>query len=97
MAQLTATEVGGRRPSGQYFERTFRCTTGTVQSAEWIDTGFSEVLAVVGYAQLTLASVPAAFFRLNGQGTGTTEGSTPGALGINTGGGGEIQVTVLGR
>ncbi len=51
MAALTRTDVTRRLPLGSNVVQTFRVTTGTASNAtEWIATGFSNVLAVVGFA-----------------------------------------------
>ena len=96
MAALTATKVTDREPVGNLFMQTFRATPGSAAADEYILTGFQTVLAVVGFAPMgaTLASMN---FVLNALGTGQTENTTQGALGVESSTTGQFQVTVLGR
>ncbi len=51
MAALTRTDVTRRLPLGDRVIQTFRVTTGTASnSTEWIATGFSNIIAVQGFA-----------------------------------------------
>ena len=97
MAELDVTSSTAKIPAGPYWMQTFRCTTGAGSAAEYITTGFSWIHFVVGDAILgavegdkTNNYVP------NAAGTGETEGSTKGALGIETEAAKSIEVTVLG-
>lgn len=97
MAKLTATVVTDRLPVGNLFMQTFRATPGAAAADEWIEPpGFMDIVAVVGFAPLgaTLASMN---FVLNAQGTGQTENTTRGALGVESSTTGQFLVTVLGR
>jgi len=99
MAALTATELTERLPLGNVSVKTFRTTTGSLAAAadEWIDTGLSEVLAIVGHAVHGIAGATINFVK-NAQGTGQAEGSTLGALGIESSAASTVvEVTVLGR
>jgi hypothetical protein len=73
---------------------------GDASAVEWIATGLSWIDAVVGFAvQGTASSTTAPNFVLNAQGTGVTEGTNPGDLGIENVASGPdvIEVTVIGR
>ena len=96
MAALTATRVTDRLPVGNLFMQTFRTTPGSAAADEWIVTGFQTVLAVVGFSPLgaTLASMN---FVLNARGTGVTENTNQGDLGVESSTTGQFLVTVLGR
>ncbi len=51
MAALTRTDITKRLPLGDRVIQTFRATTGSADaSTEWIATGLSEILGVVGFA-----------------------------------------------
>ena len=101
MAVLSVTEETYRLPVGNLAMKTFRTSAlGTAAADEWIATGLSEIIAVVGYAVLgTTTSTVALAFEINAQGTGVAEGTNMGDLGIESTDAGinEVMVTVLGR
>lgn len=76
--------------------QTFRATPGVASATEWIATGLSDVIAVVGFAPLgtTLASMN---FVKNAQGTGVAENTNRGDLGVESSAAIEFEVTVIGR
>lgn len=86
-----------RVPDGQYEMVTYEVTgAGNAAADEWIVVG-DEVIAVVGYATIGTDDLGLNFV-LNAEGTGETEGTTRGALGIEaSGGSGVFHVTVVAR
>jgi len=98
MAAITDfTRIGDKRPSGRYFEQTYAIVVANSASAtEWIATGFSRIIAVVGHA-VQGTTDRGVNFVINGQGTGTTAGDNLGDLGIEATGAATVHVTVLGR
>lgn len=101
MAAVAKTEVTKRLPVGDRVILVLRTSAlGTDAADEWIPTGLSYIDAVIGAASLgaTLALTPPGFV-LNAKGTGQTEDTSPGDLGIEVGEAGENvwQITVLGR
>ena len=100
MAALTATDLSGRVPHGKYVAITFSLTAlGTDSATEWIATGLSNIIGILGYAVIgaTLSLTPPAF-QMNAQGTGVAVDVNPGDLGVEVGEAGEntLQVTVFG-
>jgi len=97
MAVLSHAAVTERLQIGNYAVQTFRATAGAAAADEWIATGFTTIVAVLGYAVLG-ATDKGMNFQPNARGTGVTEGTNPGDLGCEqVTGSAEFQVTVLGR
>jgi hypothetical protein len=85
MAQLAKTVVVERIPFGNKFISIFEFTPGVGAANEWIDTGFSNVLAAKLQAQGPTSV--AHNVQLNAQGTGAAKGSSKGDLGVESQGG----------
>jgi hypothetical protein len=100
MAALTGTKMLGAAglPLGQYILQTEEFTIANANAAdEWIDTGYSEVIAVVGVVVIgTAVEADLVAFVENASGTGDTEDSDMGYLGIE-GAAGTYQVTYIAR
>lgn len=97
MAALTATLATERLPVGNLYMQTFRATAGAAAADEWIATGFSTIVAIVGHA-VTGATDLGMNFQRNARGTGVAVDTNPGDLGCEqVTGGAEFSVTVLGR
>lgn len=73
-------------PNG-WVERTFRASNvASGADDEWVVTGLSNITSIVGCVAIgTAVPTTPPVFRRNAQGTGSIEGSTPGALAIETG------------
>lgn len=97
MAALTATAIGGKRPSGRFFEQTYSVAISNSAAAdEYVVTNLKQIFAVVGHA-VQGTTDRGVNFVLNAQGTGQTAGSTLGSLGIEATGAATVHFTVLGR
>ncbi len=95
MAALSQTKVGFRTPVGSYVEQTFKVTTGAGAADEWIATGFKKIIAVVGVAIIGTAGAAATMvFQKNARGTGVSEDTNPGDLGIENASAVAVEVTV---
>jgi len=101
MAALTRTEIVKRFPLGDRSLRTIRATSGAGANPadEYIVTGLSYIDAIVGWAVVgTDPTTAPAVFKKNARGTGVTEGTNRGDLGVEFGGTGIVfEVTVIGR
>ena len=87
MAVIASTEIGRRLPHGTEQVRTYSldAATGVAAADEFINTGMSNIVAVVGwYDDGTAGTADAPAFVLNAEGTGVAAGTNPGALGIET-------------
>ena len=87
MAALTATPEGDRIPVGRYVDQRILVGTATGIAAdnEWIPTGLSQIVDVIGWhLEGTTAQNLVPIFVLNAQGTGQTEGSSGGDLGVES-------------
>lgn len=98
MAQLEAVRIGDRVPVGRYWEQTFQVTLpGGSNLDEWIDTGFDEVVTVVGCIVI-LSSIGDPEFPLFSLNTaGIEEPPSAGAVGIAAISEEIIHVTVRGK
>lgn len=95
MAELPKTEVLARARHGDAFEATYRVTCTGSAADEWLVTPFSQVYAA--YALVEGATGFGSSVVLNAEGTGETEGTAPGAVGVERAVGGDLLVTVVGR
>jgi len=85
---LTDALIGPRRveliEDVEYVTQTYRVTTGAAQDDEYIVTGYSDIVAVVGCVQIDAAAsetqVP--FFVKNARGTSIAADTNAGDLGI---------------
>lgn len=86
MAALTRIKRGDDVVhSNGYVDRAFRVVVpGADATDEWVVTGLSRIVCVLGVTSAALATGPTVppITRCNAQGTGVAEGTTPGALGI---------------
>lgn len=100
MAVVAHTNVTDRLPVGQYVMQTYETSAlGTGAADEWIATGLTSIIAVVGCAVLgTTTSTTSVAFEINAQGTGVAEDTNHGDLGIEVTDAGinQVQVTVIG-
>lgn len=98
MAVIAAAQVGYRQFVGDEVEITFRTTANTqvANAAEWIATGLSKITKVTGHS-VHGATTSGVNFVMNAQGTGVTEDTNPGDLGVEAGAAVQFQVTVRGR
>ncbi len=97
MAALTTTVLTNRLPVGNLYMQSFRATAGAAAADEWIVTGFSWIEAIVGHATIGATDLGMNFTK-NARGTGVTEGTNAGDLGVEQVTGSAVfEVTVLGR
>ena len=85
MAALSHVQKTAQIPMGDRVMVTFRVpsTIGTASAVEWIATGLKLIDCVVGFGPSGTAGwteVPV--FMINAQGSGVTEGTNPGDLGV---------------
>lgn len=106
MAVLAHTEVTKRLPIGDRVLQVFRVTPGAAAADEWIATGLSWVDAVLGvtvkgatpWADTSTSADPVGYNAVyNANGTGQSEGSTSGSVGIEIPTSKTVDVTVIGR
>lgn len=88
-----------RIPVSNLVLRSFQTSPANNAAAdEWIDTGLSEIVAIVGWATVgTAAPTLVPNFVKNAQGTGVAEGTNLGDLGVEGNSADTFEVTVLGR
>ena len=98
MAQIEALRIGDRVPVGRYWEQTFQVVLpGGAALDEWIDTGFDEIVTVVGCIVI-LSSISDPEFPLFSLNTaGIEEPPAPGALGIASSSEETVHITVRGK